>query len=296
MSFKRSAALLLVACGSHATSFSSDGGPASDGVAPDGGSPTFDDAPSNVDGATDGCAAEAKLIYVISDDDETLYSFYPPTLMFTKIGAVACENDYLPFAMSVARDGFAWVLYEDGNIFRVSTVDASCTPTAYVPNQGGFSQFGMGFAADAPNSTSETLYVCWTQGLAKIDPLTLNLTTIGAMPGLDISSGCDLTGTGAAQLFSFDSGQAGWTIAQIDMKTSAPIWQKSLTPPLTASGSWGTSFWGGDLYLYKADLGTGSAVWRYRPSDQTMVQLVADVGFTIVGAGESTCAPTTPPN
>ena len=85
-------------------------------------------------------------------------------------------------------------------------------------------------------------------------------------------------------------------VQMIDKGTSAPIWQHVLTPPIPADGPWGTSFWGGDLYLYtKTPSSVGSSVWRYRPSDQSTVQLVPDVGFTIVGAGESTCVPTAPP-
>jgi hypothetical protein len=186
------------------------------------------------------------------------------------------------------------VLYEDGKIFRVSTKDATCLPTPYVPGQHGFTQFGMGFSADAPNATTETLFVCWTAGLARIDPSTFTLTPVGTMPGLDVSSGCDMTGTGSAELFSFVPQPTQWVIAQIDKTTSAPTWQHVLTPPIPAGGSWGTSFWGGDLYLYTTPGAAQSAVWRYRPSDMTTVELVADVGFTIVGAGESTCVPTTP--
>jgi hypothetical protein len=259
-----------------------------------GGSLSFDDGGGFGEGGL-GCSAEAGLIYVISDDNNSLYSFYPPTLAFTKIGPVSCEPGALPFAMSVARDGTAWVVYTDGNIFHVSTKDASCTPTSFMPGQHGFTTFGMGFSADAPGSTAETLFVCWTMGLAKIDPATLTLTPVGAVPGLDISMGCDLTGTGNGDLFSFVPEATQWVIAQLDKNTSLPTWSHALTPPIPAGGAWGTSFWGGDLYLYRAASGQHSSVWRFRPSDLTTVMLVADVGFQIVGAGESTCAPLTPP-
>jgi hypothetical protein len=240
------------------------------------------------------CSSEATLIYVVSDDDKSLYSFYPPSLKFTKIGVLACEPGVTPFAMSVARDAVAWVIYDDGALFRVSTTDASCTPTAFVSGQHGFTAFGMGFSANAPGSQAETLFGCWTQGLASIDTTSLVLTPVGTLPGLDISGGCDLTGTGNGDLFTFIPQPSQWVIGQLDKTTSAPMWSHVLTPPIPAGGSWGTSFWGGDLYLYTA-LAGGSTVWRYSPSDQTTVELVADVGFTIVGAGQSTCVPVTPP-
>jgi hypothetical protein len=240
------------------------------------------------------CPPEASVIYVVSDDDRSLYRFDPSVLAFTKVGLLACEPGTAPFAMSVARDGTAWVVYADGTIFRVSTKDASCSPTAYVPGQNGFTTFGMGFSADAPNATTETLFVCWTEGLARIDTTTLALTPVGAVPGLDVSSGCDLTGTGSAELFAFVPQPTQWALSQIDKTTSTPIWQHVVTPPIPAGGAWGTSFWGGDLYLYTAPGGGHSAVWRHRPADGTTVELLPDVGFTIVGAGESTCVPTTP--
>jgi hypothetical protein len=135
-----------------------------------------------------------------ADNPASLYSFNPPTLAFTKIGPLTCEPGNVPFAMSVARDGTAWVLYNDGHIFNVSTLDASCKPTAFQPGQQGFTVFGMGFSADSPGGTAETLFGCWQMGLAKIDTATLTLTPVGTLPGLNISSGCDLTGTGSGNL------------------------------------------------------------------------------------------------
>ncbi len=242
-----------------------------------------------------GCSESAKLIYVVSNDALALYSFYPPTLTFSKIGQLACGAQTGPFSMSVARDGTAWILYQDGKLYRASTKDASCTPTSFAPGQNGFQTFGMGFSADAPGSTKETLYACWTQGLAKIDTDTLALTPIGTVPGITLTGGCDLTGTGDGLLFSFIPQSTSWLIATLDKTSSAPTFQKSLTPPIPAGGSWGTSYWGGSLYLYTQTASApGSTVWKFNPTDNTTTKLVDNIGFSIVGAGESTCAPTSP--
>lgn len=253
-----------------------------------------DDAPGVLVGPLDadlsGCAVGTDLVYVVSGNTQSLYSFDPSVLRFTRIGLLTCEPGTSPFSMSVARDGYAWVNYQDGRLFRVSLQDASCTPTTFMPGQQGFTTFGLGFSADSPGGAAETLYACWTQGLARIDTTSLTLTPIGTLPGLDVSNGCDLTGNGAGALYSFISQSSGWILAELDKTTSAPLSQKELSPPIPAGGAWGTSFWGGDLYLYTAPTGS-SIVWRYRPSDQTTTMLVPDVGFTIVGAGQSTCAP-----
>ena len=242
-----------------------------------------------------GCTAAANLVYVVSSDAMALYSFYPPTLTFTKIGQLACGAQSVPFSMSVARDGTAWILYQNGRLYRASTKDASCTPTSFVAGQSGFQTFGLGFSADSAGSTQETLYACWKQGLAKIDTDTLALTPIGTVPGITLTAGCDLTGTGDGLLFSFIPQSTQWLIATLDKTSSAPTFQKSLTPPIPAGGSWGTSYWGGSLYLYtQTPTAPGSTVWRFNPADGTTTKLKDNIGFSIVGAGESTCAPTVP--
>jgi hypothetical protein len=287
----------LSACGSTQTNGGATG-EAGDGggvLVGEGGSLLGDGGGGGGPPNVSGCSEAAKLIYVVSNDEMALYSFYPPTLTFTKIGQLVCGAQSVPFSMSVARDGTAWILYQDGHLYQASTKDASCKPTSFAPGQSGFQTFGMGFSADSPGSTKETLYACWTQGLAKIDTDTLALTPIGAVPGVSLMSGCDLTGTGDGTLYSFIPQQTEWLIATLDKSTSALTSKKSLTPPIPAGGSWGTSYWGGSLYLYtQTPTAPGSTVWKYDPVAGTTVKLKENIGFSIVGAGESTCAPTTP--
>jgi hypothetical protein len=58
--------------------------------------------------------------------------------------------------------------------------------------------------------------------------------------------------------------------------------------------AWAFAFWGGDFWLFTAP-GVASRVDRYRPSDGSTVTMKSNVGFNIVGAGVSTCAPLTSP-
>jgi hypothetical protein len=254
----------------------SDGGPSGS----DGG--LFFDAGTT--DAGDGCSAAAKLIYVVTID-MLLYSFDPSTLTFTKIGMVTCgENS--AWSMGVDRSGTAWMLFASGKIYNVSTADASCTPTAYVPGTTQFAHFGMGFVADAPGSTAETLYVSDTggAGLGKIDTTTLKLTPIAQYsPPLGVS---ELTGTGDARLFGF------WPtspvqVAQINETTAVLSGQTSFSN-VTVGGGFAFSFWGGDFWLF-----TGGNVYQYTPANGTAPS-VATYPFTVVGAGVSTCAPLTP--
>jgi hypothetical protein len=68
-----------------------------------------------------------------------------------------------------------------------------------------------------------------------------------------------------------------------------------VVPPM----AWAFSFWGGHFYLYTsqgAGTGNGSDVTDYDPvSGSINTSFMKGIGFDIVGAGVSTCAPTAPP-
>jgi len=85
-------------------------------------------------GPGDACSEEAKLVYVIGQDNQ-FYSFYPPTLEVKLVGLINCPGAGFsrPFSMAVDRQGIAWILFEDGRIFHVDVKTAACTPTAFVP-------------------------------------------------------------------------------------------------------------------------------------------------------------------
>ena len=96
--------------------------------------------------------AGSTLIYVITEQNNLL-SFYPPTSAFKPIGTIACPGaaGSTPFSMAVNRTGIAYVVFSpSGQLFRVSTANASCEPTPFVAGQEGFpTTFGMGFSANA---------------------------------------------------------------------------------------------------------------------------------------------------
>jgi hypothetical protein len=194
--------------------------------------------------------------------------------------------------MAVDRSGVAWVLYTDGSVFHVSTADASCTVTAFPGGGPGFSQFGMGFVADAPGSTSETLFVASAASgqLGKIDTSSLKLSVVGSYDA--VFDAAELTGTSAARLYGFFTSSPP-IVAEIDPKT-AKILSQAPQPSVAIGSAWAFAFWGGDFWLFTAP-GVASRVDRYRPSDGTTVTMKSNVGFNIVGAGVSTCAPLEPP-
>jgi hypothetical protein len=264
---------------------------ASEDVAPEDALPPVEAGPDVVH---TGCEdASALLVYVITEQN-ALYSFDPPSGTFTKIGAIACPdpNGATPFSMAVDRKGIAYVLFSDGLLYQVSTATASCTATSFVAGQHQFQTFGMGFVADTADA-GETLFVASDQSppqpsLGRIDPQSLVLDVVA--PFVPTITAAELTGTGEGRLFAYytRSGTTGSFVGEID-KTTAKLIAETPLPTVQQGSAWAFAFWGGDFWLFGAPDGS-SHVWRYRPSDQSVVQ-VGTLTQYIVGAGVSTCAP-----
>jgi hypothetical protein len=292
--------------GGPGDSGSSSGGGAAGAV--DGGPSVSILGDGSYDGGTD-CFEAAKLIYAISDANN-LYSFDPSKLAgqpFTLIGPVRCPTSSTVNSMAVDRHGTAWVNYADGQIFKVSTsVPITCQTTSFIAGQQGFSNvLGMGFSSDAPGSQMESLFVSDNNGLglAKIDVSTMKLNAIGAYTGSLAGYSAELTGSGDAKLYGFfTTYNTGTTasLAQIDKASGATPNVTSLPTVNASNGGYAFSFWGGDFWFYTAyptsmNPNATTSVTHFQTSTGTATVVLKDQGFTIVGAGVSTCAPTTVP-
>ncbi len=289
-----SAWVLFAACAACSAGSDDTGGGAADGAAGPGATTGagFSTGASTASGPGGGCSAEAKLIYVVSTD-HALYSFdpqIPGTAAYQLVGALTCPSAGGPQSMAVSRDGTAYVFYDSGELFRVSTVDASCQATTYAhPVQQGFNQLGMGFTAAAPDSEEEVLYIVSPAfGLATVAFPSLAVTQTGALV-----EAAELTGGPDAKLFRFAAGTAA--LAEIDLGTFglSPVHTFS---ELAGTQAWAFSRYAGKFYMFTspgADI--ASTTTEYDPFSDTSTVRDADVGFTIVGAGQSTCVPAPPP-
>ncbi len=246
------------------------------------------------------CSQATQYVYTLAGDN-SLYQFDPPTLSFTLIGVLDCPTTGAsPYSMAVDRNANAWVVFTDGNLYKVNTQNAACTATSFQPGQHGWTTFGMGFSTDTPGGTSETLYVSEsslfnggnTMGLGRIDTTTLQLVPIGMYD--QINARAELTGTGDARLFGAFEGMP-YVVAQID-KTNAHILSQAPQSAINYapdSSNFAFAFWGGDFWLFVGP-GTSTDVFHYQPSVPSTTK-VKTVSFEIVGAGVSTCAPFVPP-
>ena len=280
---------------------------------PDGsyGSPVRECDPGMCRGGScsNSCGENADLIYLV-DQQYRLLSFNPRDGKneITLIGNLSCPagssfdgGTATPFSMSVDREARAWVLYNSGEIFWVSTKDASCKPSGFMPAQKGFETFGMGFVSDSAGSESETLFITGGNhlspgkgNLGSIDPMTLQVTPHGTLPTTEY--GPELTGNGKGELWAYFPGMTTTFAAQLDKSTAQPVVQWPM-PPLSGSVSaWAFAHWGGRFYLFVTvlDSMTGmnnSQVFLFTPDDGNVTTILSNLPYTIVGAGVSTCAP-----
>lgn len=250
---------------------------------------------------TTNCGDVGKVIFVVSSEN-VLLKFDPATLGFSTIGALKCPASFgdTPFSMAVDRSGTAFVLYQSGNIFKVSTENAGCTASGYKPSQLGWARFGMAYVSDAAGGESETLYVIdgtglsgsgANKGLGKISQ-SGQLSAIGQFDQGLAGRTAEVTGLGDGRLFAFfvDSSKNTSSVAEVD-KTSGKVISNE-PQALPEINAWAFAHWGGSFYLFNGDGASPSRVHKYTPGKGT-TQVVANAGYSIVGAGVSTCAPTT---
>ncbi len=251
--------------------------------------------------STSDCAHDATAYVFVLSSDGALYRFAPDLKVFTKIGPLGCTSVSIPNSMAVDRHATAWVNYLDGTIRAVNTADAGCTGrTINMPS--AWESVGMGFASSDAGAATEALYVAGSatntsSGLGRLDLDAGSVTALGQFTAPLTATDTELTGTGDGRLFGFFA-SSPVRLAQID-KASAAILSST---PFTQIGTpqyFAFSFWGGRFYFYtypNATPGSSTNVTEYDPTTGAVnTTYMTDIGFLIVGAGVSTCAPTVPP-
>lgn len=269
--------------GAHDTSADAADAPAEDALPPIDANVLDVVKPNN-------CAdAAITLVYLFSSDGKLL-SFDPATLAIATIGTVACPTQLSPNSMAVDHLGVAYANFttgEAGEIWKLSTATAKCTPTPYVPKLG-FQRFGMGFLGDQDGG--EELYITKSDGagaLARVALPSFELDFKGDFsPPLSL---CELTSRGDGQLFALCMKNNGATLAQVDPETAQVIGVDNLKVGNPTS-AFAFAFWGGKFWIFTGNQGVGSTVTEYDPAlkKETPVLSTKEV---IVGAGVSTCAP-----
>ena len=237
------------------------------------------------------CVEASRWIYTV-DENGTFSRFDPATLSFTDIATLACPSppDEYPFSMAVDQNAVAWVVYSDGNLYRVDTETGQCQATSFETNQNGFRTFGMGFVFE-PSTGLDTLYIAGGDGpdteLATVSFPSLVVTPIGIVTAGE----AELTGTGDGGLWGFvpsagnpDGPQT--VLVRLDPASGGTLESYSY-PTLFGGYSWAVKFWSGSFWIFL----DGSVYEVPRATPQTIRTAIAQTSRDIVGAGVSTCAP-----
>jgi len=281
-------AVLFAACGPTNRDQTGDGGRGS-GSGSGSGS-----------GNGDGCSEAAKLVYVVDVNNE-LSKFDPATKTFTDVGKLGCQATFTatPFSMGVDRNAIAWVLYNDGELFRVDTANPSmCTRTTWASQQG-LLMFGMGFSTNTAGGTDDTLFVAGgsdeTVNTSKL--ATLSTASFAAMPVGNVTGWPELTGTGNAELWGWFPSNANGTstprVEQINKTSGIAMKTFPLTSLTGIPMAWAFAAWGGDFWIfYERGTETSTTVYQIDGMNGMIKSTTPAPGREIVGAGVSTCAPT----
>ena len=285
-----------------------------------GGSAGFDPGTGGIslDGGPGGssgedCSEASKLVYVI-DSNNKLYSFDPsiPNVgAFQWVGDLSCPGDG-PNSMSVSRDGHAYVLYGNADIWAPGgfqcvgvhkvTIDTAAfvQQTPFVCGSSGFNKFGMGYATNGPETIDETLFIgnSLQADLATLDVATGAVVVQGAMP----NQGPEFTGNALGELWGFFPYDIPPTAKHIDKNSGAALETLVLSslPDVGSallSAAWAFAYWGGSFYIFYMVEPPDTSTYVYKLEyDGTLTTYIPNTGLRIVGAGVSTCAPIVPPN
>jgi hypothetical protein len=284
--------LLLAACGPQRPDLPGNGPDGRPGGGPDSGPGGGDGSPPT----GDGCPDESKLIYVVDGDTDKLSQFQPQTKTFTDLGVLACSASS-PFSMAIARDATAWVLYQNGELFRVDTKNnLACTKSTWAPGTQGLLKFGMGFSTDQVGGTTDTLFISGggspttdsTSTLARLNLSSFQPSKIGT-----VTDWPELTGTGNAELWGFFPSGNNARIVKLDKTNGAALQtyrQTVLDDPDPAA--WAFAFHGGSFWVFlQKETENETFIYQFNAGTRAQVGQRTGTGRKIVGAGVSTCAP-----
>jgi hypothetical protein len=127
----------------------------------------------------------------------------------------------------------------------------------------------------------------------------MKLAPIGAYTGQAAGYNAELSGTGDGTLYGFFTTTPS-VLGTIDKASGAVTSIIPLPSVNNSVGGYAFSFWGGDFWIYtayptSADPNATTSVTHVVGADGGIGVVMTDIGFTIVGAGSSTCVPTVPP-
>jgi len=149
--------------------------------------------------------------------------------------------------------------------------------------------YGMGFATNSDNTWRDKLYIADENSVAEVDINTWEFEMLG-----QVSSQSEMTGNNAGELWAFMPLESPAAIVQLNKDTGQEE-DRVLVAGMPSLGNIDTfafATWGGDFWVFIREYGMGTSTDVYQISmNGQMNKVRSDVGYNIVGAGVSTCAP-----
>jgi hypothetical protein len=278
----------FIACGGSKTDFGNgDSGTGNDANGTDDVTPIFNDSspPSDTGTGPDTsgdncCPANAQYIYITGEGAQ-LWSFWPPTFTFKLVGTLTCTT--FPTHMTVDRNGTAWVV-GDGNIYKTSTLNATCSTLGTWSPQIGFDDFALSFVGLTCGDTSLYMLGQSNGELARFDIMKSTFTPIGSPAVAGILG--DMTTNGDGTLYFLNDAP---TLNLYDINPANAAVKKTYTiPNASGGGDQALAYFGGRFYAFEDDV-----VYEYDPVANTTKNL-GMAPISVTGAGQSTCVPTMP--
>lgn len=247
----------------------------------------------------DSCPVDLQQIFIITNAN-WLLRFEPETLSVVPLGMVDCPaGGATPFSMAVDQEGYAWVLYSNGSLWKVNTGDVTCQSTNFVSGQQGFTMFGMGFTADGPTTNTETLFISggsmsmFMFETGYLGSIMLPAGMVSSIAEFPVGPGSpELTGTRLGELWGFFAMSSPSHVSRINKQTAALEKTWPLPNNLQSPEAWAFAHWGGDFYLFFKQQGSvASGAFHLDGLTGVTTEVVPNLGHTITGAGVSICAP-----
>ena len=258
----------------------------------------------------DSCElAASEFIYLLDFQQSQLLSFLnrawtpqPAPSRSSAAGAGGvCPTATAPNSMSVDRRARAWLkLRRRQAAAKIPTNNpASCVDSGYQRASFPRPRWGMGFVSDSPGAKVESLYLAsfgtasqlWK--LNPLDPTPIVSTKIGNFASSPTSP--EMTGTGAAELYAyFPAADATHRIIRVNKTTAQADLTWSLPPLASSPGAWAFAQWAVATYAFVTESKHKPRL-SLDPNAAAGSQWVRqdNLPTRIVGAGVSTCAPTT---
>jgi len=213
----------------------------------------------------------------------TLYTFDPTTLTTQSLGVVSCPTAASPWTLSVSREGYGYMLYEDWNIYRVNLATLACATTPYQPFQLGF--IGEEAIAVSRGAGAERLFVYGLPDagptLAVTDLTSFVLTPVGEVTPNPNSYPLDMQGDAFGRLFALSP---GGLLLQLDSATGALLAEDQTTYN-EGGGGWAIMTYNEQIFFFG---GTEGSIYSFDLASQTVTN-VAQVNDIIVGASAADC-------